>query len=231
MRTERVENLVQVLILLLVGTMAGAASFTHVHDWTMANSPTGTGDWFGWANAVISELTPTAAGLEIRRRKRNHQSVAYPMTVLIAAASLSIAAQLAVAKPGPTGWLLAAVPALAFLALSKLVLSRTTPTQPASVLDIEHPTRADTATATADLPALEADHHALADNPAEPVPAHLMTSARMAAFTHQQNTGRPITTDGLAEHLGITTGQAAVLLRDLQAPTTPTASQHEGDRL
>lgn len=150
------------------------------------------------------------------------------MTVLIAAASLSIAAQLAVAKPGPTGWLLAAVPALAFLALSKLVLSRTTPTQPASVLDIEHPTRADTATATADLPALEADHHALADNPAEPVPAHLMTSARMAAFTHQQNTGRPITTDGLAEHLGITTGQAAVLLRDLQAPTTPTASQHEG---
>ncbi|MEU8121310.1 hypothetical protein AB0C21_21600 [Spirillospora sp. NPDC049024] len=229
MKGERVENLLQVLILLLVGTMAGAASFTHVHDWTMANSPNGTGDWFGWANAVISELTPTAAGLEIRRRKRNHQHIGYPMAVLVAAASLSIAAQLAVAKPGPTGWLLAAVPALAFLALSKLVLSRTTATQPASVPGIEHTTQADTTAVPVDLPALEAEHHTavVAENPAESIPPHLITGARMAAFTHQQTTGQPITTDALAEHLGIPTGQAAVILRELQAPA-PTS---EGDRL
>ncbi|MEU4574688.1 hypothetical protein [Nonomuraea sp. NPDC023979] len=132
-RTERVESSVQLVILLLVGLMAGAASFTHVHDWTMANSPEGTGEWFGWANAVISELTPTASGLEVRRRKRNGQSIAYPMIVLIASAGLSIAAQIAVAKPHPTGWLIAAVPALAFLALTKLVLSRTPTAQPAAL--------------------------------------------------------------------------------------------------
>jgi hypothetical protein len=63
----RLENTVQIIILLIIGGMAGAASFTHVHDWTMHNSPAGTGGWFGWANAVISELTPTAAGLDIRR--------------------------------------------------------------------------------------------------------------------------------------------------------------------
>ena len=97
--------------------MAGAASFTHVHDWTMHNAPPGTGGWFGWANAIISELTPTAAGIEIRRRKRQHRTVAYPMAVLIAAAVLSLAAQVAQARPSLTGWLLAAVPALAFLAL------------------------------------------------------------------------------------------------------------------
>ncbi|MFI9554432.1 hypothetical protein [Nonomuraea endophytica] len=97
----------------------------------MANSPAGTGEWFGWANAVISELTPTASGLEVRRRKRNGQPIAYPMAVLIASAALSIAAQIAVAKPHPTGWLIAAIPALAFLALTKLVLSRTT-TPPAT---------------------------------------------------------------------------------------------------
>ncbi|WP_327580666.1 hypothetical protein OHA25_32020 [Nonomuraea sp. NBC_00507] len=130
-RGEQLESRVQLLILLLVGLMAGAASFTHVHDWTMANSPEGTGEWFGWANAVISELTPTASGLEVRRRKRNGQPIAYPMAVLIASAILSIAAQIAVAKPHPTGWLIAAIPALAFLALTKLVLSRTT-TEPAT---------------------------------------------------------------------------------------------------
>ena len=86
-RPDRAEDLIQIIILLLIGVMAGAASFTHVHDWTMRNVPAGTGGWFGWANAVISELTPTAAGLEIRRRKRQHRPIAYPMTVLIAAAS------------------------------------------------------------------------------------------------------------------------------------------------
>src|SRR5512135_1320285 len=123
--SERAENTVQILIVLAIGGMAGAASFTHVHDWTMHHSSHGTGGWFGWANAVISELTPTAAGLDIRRRKRHHRSVAYPMAVLIAAAALSLSAQVAEATPGFTGWLVAAVPALAFLALSKLVLSRT----------------------------------------------------------------------------------------------------------
>ena len=65
MNIHKAETTVKVLILLAVGGMAGAASFTHVHDWTMHNSPAGTPGWFGWANAVISELTPIAAGLEI----------------------------------------------------------------------------------------------------------------------------------------------------------------------
>ncbi|WP_222107908.1 hypothetical protein [[Actinomadura] parvosata] len=126
------ETAIQLVILLLVGLMAGAASFTHVHDWTMANSPEGTSDWFGWANAIISELTPTASGLEVRRRKRNGQPIAYPMAVLIASALLSVAAQIAIAQPHPTGWLIAAIPALAFLALTKLVLSRTPTAQATS---------------------------------------------------------------------------------------------------
>jgi len=48
-RPERAENIVQILIFLIVGGMAGAASFTHVHDWTMHNAPPETGGWFGWA--------------------------------------------------------------------------------------------------------------------------------------------------------------------------------------
>jgi hypothetical protein len=119
----RVEGVVLVLILLTVAGFAGAASFTHVKDWTLANSPAGTGEWFGWANAVISELVPIAALLTIRRRRRTKGPIGYPLFLLIAAAGLSLAAQLAVAKPGPSGWLLSAVPALAFMALVKLVLA------------------------------------------------------------------------------------------------------------
>ncbi|WP_343449829.1 DUF2637 domain-containing protein [Micromonospora oryzae] len=126
---DRVEGVVLMLIVLTVGGLAGAASFTHVHDWTMANSPTGTGDWFGWANAAISELLPLAALLTIRRRRRTGGPVGYPLFLLVCAVALSLAAQLAVAKPSLSGWLLSAVPALAFLGLSKLVFS-TTPTVP-----------------------------------------------------------------------------------------------------
>ncbi|WP_184539488.1 DUF2637 domain-containing protein [Micromonospora polyrhachis] len=120
---DRFEGVVLVLILLTVGGLAGAASFTHVHDWTMTNSPAGTGDWFGWANAAISELIPIAALLTIRKRRRTGGPVGYPMFLLVAAVALSLSAQLAVAKPGLSGWLLSAVPALAFLGLSKLVLN------------------------------------------------------------------------------------------------------------
>ncbi|MEV5820403.1 DUF2637 domain-containing protein [Micromonospora haikouensis] len=134
---DRVEGVVLVLIVLTVGGLAGAASFTHVHDWTMANSPTGTGDWFGWANAAISELLPLAALLTIRRRRRTGGPVGYPLFLLVCAVALSLAAQLAVAKPSLSGWLLSAVPALAFLGLSKLVFS----TAPAVPL-VDQPTDA-----------------------------------------------------------------------------------------
>jgi hypothetical protein len=201
-RHERTENTVQILILLVIGGMAGAASFTHVHDWTMHNVPPGTGGWFGWANAVISELTPTAAGLEIRRRKRANRPVAYPMTVLIAAAALSLAAQVAQARHNITGWLVAVIPALAFLALTKLVLSRTT----AKPSEDEQPTHIG--------PPLDAE-----SSPDEPVPPELLTGARMAAFTHRQATGQPITADTLASHLAISRNLAGQLLHALDDTT------------
>jgi hypothetical protein len=121
---QRLEDTVLVLILLAVGVAAGAGSFTHVHDWTMHNSPANKADWFGWANAVISELVPVASLLVIRRRKRAGQPIAYPAFLLVLALALSVTAQLAVAKPGFSGGLVAVVPALAFAALAKLILGK-----------------------------------------------------------------------------------------------------------
>ncbi|MFV2104511.1 DUF2637 domain-containing protein [Micromonospora sp. LOL_024] len=149
---QRAEGVVLVLIVLIVGGLAGAASFTHVHDWTMANSPAGTGDWFGWANAAISELLPLAALLTIRQRRRTGGPIGYPMFLLVCAVALSLAAQLAVAKPGLSGLLLSAVPALAFLGLSKLVFS-TAPVPLAT-------TAADDQTAGRDAPSVRVNDQA-----------------------------------------------------------------------
>jgi meiotically up-regulated gene 157 (Mug157) protein len=74
MNADKIENGVRLAIVAVVGLAAGAASFTHVHDWTMHNSPAGTPDWFGWANAVISELAPIAALLTIRSNRRAGKS-------------------------------------------------------------------------------------------------------------------------------------------------------------
>ncbi|MEW1586369.1 hypothetical protein AB0283_13045 [Micromonospora vinacea] len=57
-----------------------------------------------------------ASLLEIRRRRAGSPS-GYPLALLVGAACLSLAAQLAVANPCVSGWLLSAVPALAFMAL------------------------------------------------------------------------------------------------------------------
>ena len=223
MNRERFEGLAQVLILLFIGGMAGAASFTHVHDWTMHNTPNGTGDWFGWANAVISELTPTAAGLEIRRRKRTGQHVGYPMAVLIAAAVVSIAAQVAQAKPGATGYLLSALPALAFLALTKLVLTRAPAAPTATSAPASAPVPA--FTVTDDRPALQPHHTDPAAEPVslpvtEPAPAELpsdlLFEARMVVNSLDDPT--TLTPAALATRLGVGDQLAEQLLTHLGIP-------------
>ncbi|MEU6780396.1 hypothetical protein ABZ912_14435 [Nonomuraea angiospora] len=212
-RAARLESAAQILILLIIGGMAGLASFTHVHDWTMKHVPPGTGDWFGWANAIISELTPTAAGLEIRRRKRAGASVVYPMVVLIAAAALSIAAQLAVADRSPTGWLLSAVPALAFLALTKLALSGTPASKPTHDHSAAPDERTDQVitTVTAEIPHIEVP----AIEPVSSIPDELLQGARMAVFAHRQRSEEPITPAVLADHLGVDTDMATALFHHL----------------
>ncbi len=205
-RTGRLESAIEVCILLAVAGMAGAASFTHVHDWTMHNSPTGTGDWFGWANAMVSELIPLAAGLEARRRVRLFGKAGkYPIALIIGAVALSLTGQFAEAKPSVSGWLIAAVPAIGFLALVKLVLSSpATPT--AEVVD-----QADTATSTTPDPARPVVPSVVLDAP----PAHLLPAARFAATNHRQYTGHPITATELADRLHINPDVAARLVASL----------------
>ncbi|WP_123607428.1 DUF2637 domain-containing protein [Micromonospora sp. Llam0] len=108
------------VILLAIGSMAGAAAFTHVHDLSVAH---GQPHWIGWANAVAVELMAIYLGLEIRARRRACRPVGFVAVLLVGFALLSLAAQVAEAEPSVWGWIVAAVPSLAFLALVKVVLS------------------------------------------------------------------------------------------------------------
>ncbi|WP_203664555.1 hypothetical protein [Actinocatenispora rupis] len=157
-----------------IGLMAGAASFTHMHDWTMQKAPDGTPEWFGWANAVVSELTPALALLEWRRRRRMGGSVVYPVALLVGSGLLSLAAQISQAGDSWSSKGLAALPALAFTLLIKLVLSSlpTGQEEPHPVPHNEtrtHPSTQENApTTTATI------------NPAPPVPAPAPAPVRPA---------------------------------------------------
>ncbi len=51
-RSERIESIIQTLIMLAIGAAAGAASFRHVHDVAAAHGQPG---WLAWADAVTLE--------------------------------------------------------------------------------------------------------------------------------------------------------------------------------
>jgi hypothetical protein len=259
-KAERFEGHVQVLILVLVAGMAGAASFTHVHDWTMRNTPPGTPSWFGWANAVITELVPAAAGIETRRRKRQHHPASYPMAILVADAVISIAVQLSNAIHTLAGGVAFALPALAFLALTKLVLSRSghvsekedpecaqpapdpgAQTQFSASPPAENSARATAMSSTSPTPlpladsASSPDASALTAFPSDGNPqlvpgAQLLASARMTAFAHRQQTGQPITADELGKRLGVPPALAESLLDRIDG-TPPSVTAVNGTSL
>src|SRR5258705_4331816 len=108
----RMEAVAQVLILLVIGGTAAAASFTHVHNVAASHGQPG---WLAWADAVVLELMSIACGLEIRRRHRGGQSAGFVLAILAAAVALSLSAQVVEAERSVVGWLAAALPALGFL--------------------------------------------------------------------------------------------------------------------
>jgi Protein of unknown function (DUF2637) len=219
---ERLEGVVQVAIMLVIGGMAGAASFTHVHDVAVAH---GQPDWIGWADAVVVELMSIALGLELRRRARTLRPTGFVLTALVTFIAASLSAQVVEAEPSIIGWLAAALPALGFLVLAKVVLSRTaahhtTTVATTGTTDVAPATARSAGTAQVERrPDTEP---ARRFGPADAsVPAHLLTPARFAVTNHRQATGRAITADELAARMSITDDVAVRLLNALDTPTTP----------
>lgn len=101
---------------LVLAVIAGAGSFTHIHD-TAAEH--GQGGAMAWAIAVCVDLTCVMAARERQRDKkagrRRRGPVSWPTLVLGGGVVLSLAANLAQADPSVWGRIVAATPAGAFL--------------------------------------------------------------------------------------------------------------------
>lgn len=140
----RLVEAVRVLVTVVLGGIGGAAGFTHTHDWAVHHGQTG---WLAWADAVVIEGIAIVAGFEVRRdhHQGTGRKISFPLVVLVAGFGIQMAAQVALAEPTPAGWLLAAMPALGFLVVVKLLMRRApTPeqaSQPREAVSVPEPAR------------------------------------------------------------------------------------------
>lgn len=100
--------------ILVLAAIAAAGSFTHIRDLAQASGQHG---WMAWAVAVSIDLTCVMAARERQRDAARgvKDGVTWPTVVLVGAVVLTLAANLATAQPTVWGWIMAAVPAAAFL--------------------------------------------------------------------------------------------------------------------
>jgi hypothetical protein len=152
-------------VALVLGTAAFSVSFTHVMRVAAEHGQTG---WVSTAIAVSVELLAFASVAEIKRRRSHGEPVWIAIVVLLLGVSMSLATNLATAAPGAWGKLMAAWPAVSFLAVAVLVESRSHRTE-----DAGHPARMDEAPRTGQ----GAEIHTESVRAAEAAPYALRTDA------------------------------------------------------
>jgi hypothetical protein len=122
MRRPDWTTLARVAVTIALGGIGASAGFTHTHDWATAHGQHG---WLAWADAVVIEGMAVVAGFEVHRdHHHGRKGITLPQVVLVVAFLVQMTAQVAQAEPTPAGWLLAAMPALGFLTVVKLIMRR-----------------------------------------------------------------------------------------------------------
>jgi hypothetical protein len=129
----RFADVIRIGVAVVLGGIGAAAGFTHTHNWAANHGQTG---WLAWATAVVIEGIAIVAGIEIHHDRAAGRPYRFPMIVLVFGVLVQMTAQVAEAERSPAGWLVAAMPALGFLAVVKLLMRRmpepSTPDEPAS---------------------------------------------------------------------------------------------------
>ncbi|GGK69877.1 SpdA protein [Planomonospora parontospora subsp. parontospora] len=204
---------------LVLAAIAGAGSFTHIHDTASEHGQTG---WMAWAVAVCVDMTCVMAARERQRDAKTGRvrsgPVSWPTLVLAGGVVLSLAANLHQAEPSVWGWLVAATPAGAFLIAVSMLERRAAASRPAPA-----PVTVTASAAPVPTPPMPELTPATDDGPepaAGPSPA-LVTFARRVAGEHHTKHGAPITPELLRARLGVSDQLAAELLRTLHAVPQP----------
>lgn len=179
--------------LTVLAVIAAAGSFTHIRDLA---ARAGQHGWMSWAIAVCIDLTCVMAARERHRDqqtgRRRRGWISWPALVLTGGVVLSLAANLAQAQPTVWGYIIAGVPAAAFLCAVSMLERRTTrpaATNPADDRAATTPvTDREAAAPATDLPEVAPGLRALADR---------------IAVEHREQHGRPITADQLCARLRV----------------------------
>jgi Protein of unknown function (DUF2637) len=212
---------------LIQAVIAGALSFAHLHDLAEAAGQSG---WKAWAYPVSVDLLLVAAWRRLRTARRDKAAWTWFVIALCASLGANVATAGLLDLARVPAWLcilVAGWPALAFLGGTLLVHSTTPDPEPAlpaddtpaddvpdpAAVDVQ---RTDTpAPAPAAVPELEpAPPQPSANAPA--VPAALLDHARKIADAHRASTGSPMTSDALAQRLGLPASTVGAIAAHLQ---------------
>jgi hypothetical protein len=117
----RFADVIRIGVAVVLGGIGAAAGFTHTHNWAANHGQTG---WLAWATAVVIEGIAIVAGIEIHHDRATGRPYRFPMIVLVFGVLVQMTAQVAEAERSLAGWLVAAMPALGFLAVVKLLMRR-----------------------------------------------------------------------------------------------------------
>ncbi|ASR35552.1 DUF2637 domain-containing protein [Prauserella marina] len=215
---DRVVDTVRVLVAIILGGIGGAVGFTHTHDWAEHHGQTG---WLAWATAIVIEGMAVVAGFEIRRDHHAGKTtlLTFPVVVFVGAFVVQMAAQVELAEPSIFGWLVAAMPALGFLVVVKLLLRKPAPNTDTETTTATEPTKTDTEPQTEPTrPAQPEPEPTIPMPPTSGVRAKLPPSlmARLDALhADAHDTGRTLSAAEIQRALRLPASMAQQLATDL----------------
>jgi Protein of unknown function (DUF2637) len=196
--------LARVAVTIALGGIGASAGFTHTHDWATAHGQHG---WLAWADAVVIEGMAVVAGFEVHRDHHNgRKGITLPQVVLVVAFLIQMTAQVAQAEPTPAGWLLAAMPALGFLTVVKLIMRR-----------VPGPTRPDDSARQAD-PADDQDTRGTVPSPVAGMLSRLPVRVRDSVITTAQDAhrdGRQVTGEDIRRTIALPEAMLTAVVTEL----------------
>ncbi|MET7364495.1 DUF2637 domain-containing protein [Streptomyces sp. NPDC005566] len=209
---------------LIQAVIAGALSFSHLHDLAEAAGQNG---WKAWAYPISVDLLLVAAWRRMRTHADNRAAWIWFVIALVASLGANVATAGLLDLGDVPAWLrilVAGWPALAFLGGTLLAHTPTTPEpaaqapaplaapdpEPASDITVERAPQS-----APELPRASAPTPAPVAAPASAVPPALLDHARKIADTHRATTGDRIDAATLRARLGVPASLADAITAQL----------------